>query len=401
MFFIKLLNFIRGYVIILIEGAFPERFLNICARRSIYLWNVKRVDKLSLKANVSIKGFRLMPEIAKKARCRVRLKGKKGLPFILHRHRKRKAFAAGAAIFILTMLVLAQFIWVIDVKGNINVNSEQILQVLEQAGLKTGMPKGNIDEYALQRQVMLDIDEIAWISVQIKGTTAHVEVKEREPKPEIFPKDKPCNIVAAKDGVIESIDAVSGKRLVSAGDVVKQGQLLVSGALDSNVEGVRYVHSEASISARTWYEFSEEIPKYEEIKRRTGKSKSKHAIKILNFYIKFFINDRISYANYDRISKVKKLSFGKSVVLPISFHYDKYYELEIEQKEMDRETALKIAEENAFKKVKGKQIVKKDIEKPQDILKITYECLEDIGVKQDILKEENTSDGEVSGSGND
>ena len=46
-------------------------------------------------------------------------------------------------------------------------------------------------------------------------------------------------------------------------------------------------------------------------------------------------------------------------------------------------------------KVKGKQIVKK-ISKVARYFKNNIRMLEDIGVKQDILKEENTSDGEVS-----
>lgn len=66
MFLVKLLNIIRGYVIIIIEGVFPERFLNICARRGIYLWNVTRRDKLRISANVSVKGFKAMRPIAKK-----------------------------------------------------------------------------------------------------------------------------------------------------------------------------------------------------------------------------------------------------------------------------------------------------------------------------------------------
>ena len=397
MFFIKLFNFLQGYVVIIIDGAFPERFLNICARRSIYLWNVRRLDKLSLRANVSIAGFRLMPDIAKKSRCRVRIKSRMGLPFFIHRHRKRKAFAAGALIFAAALLVLSRFIWVVDVIGNDVVESARIVAALNGAGLKTGILKSGVDEYALQNILMTEIDEIAWISVQIKGTTAHVEVKERDPKPEIFPKDEPCDIVALRDAVIESIDALNGDRLVTAGEIVRRGQLLVSGVLESENAGIRFVHSDAEITARTWYEFAEEIPRFEEVRTPTGRSKSKNILKILNFNIKFFINDGISYENYDRISMVKKFSIGKSFVLPISLHLDKYAEVQVEQREIDRAVALKTAEGNAFANVKGKLIVKTDAVERDGALLVTYECLEDIGVKRTVAREENTSYGEDIG----
>jgi similar to stage IV sporulation protein len=217
-------------------------------------------------------------------------------------------------------------------------------------------------------------------------------------KPEILPKDSPCNIIAKSDGVIEVIDAVNGERLVSIGDVVTKGQLLISGAIDSKMDaGVRYVHADGEVLATTWHEITVEIPKYEEIRTRTGKSKSKHMLKVFNFYVNFFLNDRISYDNYDRISYVKKLSIGKNIVLPFSFHYDNYFEVSITQNERDINEAIALAENEAFEHVKGIQIKTSHKEIIQENkLKVTYECLEIIAEKKAILKEDTKDNGENS-----
>ncbi len=340
MLLVRIFNLIKGYVTIIVQGVFPERFLNICARRGIYLWNVQRIDRFRISANISIKGFRLVRPIAKKARCRICIKKRSGIPFYVFKHRKRKLLAFGAVFFLCLIIILTRFIWAIDVSGNEEIETGHIIAVLAEAGLKPGLPSGKLDVYDVQSHVMTKLDKVAWIGINLKGTTVFVEIKERTLKPDIFQKDLPCNIVAKADGVIEVIDAVNGNRLVNIGDVVAKGQLLISGIIDSKTgEGVRYVHADGVVEATTWHEISVEIPRFEEIRTRSGRSKAKHMIKIFNFYVNFFLNDRISYANYDRISYVKNFTIGKTFVLPFSFHYDNYYEVLLSQREYDENEA--------------------------------------------------------------
>ena len=41
MLFIRILNYLRGYLLLDISGRFPERFINICVRRGIRVWDVR------------------------------------------------------------------------------------------------------------------------------------------------------------------------------------------------------------------------------------------------------------------------------------------------------------------------------------------------------------------------
>ena len=41
MLFIRILNYIKGYLIITINGVFAERFINICVHRNILIWDEK------------------------------------------------------------------------------------------------------------------------------------------------------------------------------------------------------------------------------------------------------------------------------------------------------------------------------------------------------------------------
>jgi len=402
LFLIKLLNILRGYVIIIIEGFFLERFLNICTRRGIHLWNVRRIDNTKMRANISIQGFKMLPPIVKKSRCNVQIYSRKGIPFFVHKYRRRKAFAFGIIFSAILIYSMTLFIWTVEIQGIEKMTAEQITNSLKNAGLKTGMWKNGIDTQYIQNIVMTAEPDIAWIGINIKGTSAMIEIKERTPKPYILPKNQPCSIVATMGGVIESINTKDGHQLVKKGDVVREGQLLVSGALDSKIEGIRYVHSDAEVIAKTWHEKTVDLPQLEEVKTRTGRSKSKHSVKIFDFYIKFFINDRIYYTNYDRISYVKKLSLGKDNILPISFHYDNYFEQNVTQNELTNEQAIEKLKGEMDSELKDIQIVNKQEVVHENKLTITYECIQSIGKQQEVLREEtNDNGGQKPGSGND
>ena len=56
MFLVHLWNYIRGYVIIIVTGRSIERFINICSKRQILLWDIVRadMDSASMKASIRV-----------------------------------------------------------------------------------------------------------------------------------------------------------------------------------------------------------------------------------------------------------------------------------------------------------------------------------------------------------
>ena len=80
-----------------------------------------------------------------------------------------------------------------------------------------------------KRDILLKVDEIGWLSVNIIGSHANVEVKEKIEKPELEDNPSPCNIKASADGVITKITAGEGMSQVKKGSGVAKGDLLISG----------------------------------------------------------------------------------------------------------------------------------------------------------------------------
>jgi len=58
MLIFRLWNYIRGYVIIFVEGYFLEKFVNICTRRQILLWDIQRDRNSKMTLKVSIRALR-------------------------------------------------------------------------------------------------------------------------------------------------------------------------------------------------------------------------------------------------------------------------------------------------------------------------------------------------------
>ena len=99
-----LLNYILGYLRIEVEGYFIEKLINLSSNKSILLWNSKREKSTLLYTNISIKDYRKIVKIAKKTKCRVKIKEKKGLPFIFNKYRKRKIFFLSLCLIVVCIL---------------------------------------------------------------------------------------------------------------------------------------------------------------------------------------------------------------------------------------------------------------------------------------------------------
>lgn len=228
MIFKILLGYISGYVNISVEGYFIERFINICISKGILLWNMRREKSTYLQTNINIKDFKKIKAVAKKTKCRVTINSKKGLPFTLNRYKKRKIFVLALLMIIFSISYTSGFIWNIEISGNERIETQELLDQLNEKGITIGARKSKIDTEEIIREIRLKRNDIAWMSIDLNGTNAIIKVVENIEKPQIVNKNDYCSIVANKAGVITKINARSGTPLVKIGDVVTEESLLVA-----------------------------------------------------------------------------------------------------------------------------------------------------------------------------
>jgi similar to stage IV sporulation protein len=395
MLLLRLWNYLRGYVIIIVEGYFLEKFINVCTHRQILLWNVKRQKNCVMSLRVSIRGFKLLRPVARKTGCRVRIAGKRGLPFIFNRYRRRKTFALGAFVFLTLIFLLTSFVWKIEVIGNKKIDTALIIEKLSSMGVRTGVLKYGINTDKLVSSMMLEIRELGWVGITVRGTKVKVQVTERKPPPELVPKDIPCDIVAKRDGLIKSVLAMDGIEKVKEGDTVVKGQVLISGVIDSHdvKESPRIVHAMGNVTARTWYEKSCDVITRLVEKVRTDKVKDRYSLLLIGKKLGP-LPGKIPFTNCDKVEIKKEISIGEDLVLPFQILIERYYEYDLAEKEIPIEEAQNTASDTAYKEVldslpEDAEIVSTDVQyKERDngglTAIVTIECLEEIGVTKEI-----------------
>ena len=224
-----ILSYLLGYLKITVEGYYIERFINICKNEKITIWNLKRNEQIQISLNVVVKEFKKVCKIAKRTRCKVKIKNKKGLPFLLHRYKKRKIFLISLILVFLLIGLSSNFVWNVDIIEENGEEIENIRQDIEEAGLKVGKLKSNINTKEIINEIRLKRKDVTWIGIKLKGTNAIVKLVKADEKPEIIDENEYCNIVAKKSGIITKINAQNGTANVKVGDTVKQGDVLING----------------------------------------------------------------------------------------------------------------------------------------------------------------------------
>lgn len=390
MLFKILINFLFGYLNIELEGYYIERFINTCISKNIFLWGIKRTKSTILFANIGAGDFKQAAKIAKKHGCRIKIKSKSGLPFIVKKYKKRKIFFILLFLVIIGIYTLSKFVWNIEITGNTKVDSNEILSALEEDGLKVGVLKSKVNTDEIINKIRYQREDIAWIGIELDGTNAIVKVVEADSKPEIIDENDFCNIIATKDAVIEKISAQNGTLMVKEGDTVKKGDVLIAGWMEGKYTGKNYVNANGEVKAKVTYSQSEKIEKKEIKREQTGKNENKYAIKFNNFKINLY-KTLSKYEIYDTMYTNKKIKLFSNFYLPIEvIKYTNYEVTETEisyGKEKAKLEGQRRAEEKLNELIEG-EISKKDVniteyETYYDV-KVTYEVIEQIGTKEKI-----------------
>ncbi len=378
-----------GYVAVEVEGFFVERFINICKQKKILLWNIKRTNSTIVNANIKKSEYRKIKEIVKKTKCRIKIKQKKGIPFLINRYRKRKIFAIAFLVIAILIFGMTRYIWNIEING-IDENMQiSLLEDLKENGIEKGKKKSNINIEQAINSIRLKRNDIAWIGINIRGTNAIIDIIKSEDKPEIVDENQFCNIIAKKDGIITKINAQKGTARIIPGEIVKKGDLLVEGVMEGKYTEQRMVHAQAEVFAKVWYTKEKTEPLVKTRYELTGKEKNKYQININNFKIN--LNKGVSkFKNYDTITTNKKLKLFSNLFIPVEVVKISYKETIETQKEYTAEELInKMKNELEEELTKDKGI---DKEKILERKYNTYQDKNNVYLKIILIVEENIAE---------
>lgn len=392
----KAVNFFRGSIRVSVECPYPERLVNVCAQNEIEFWDLKRLSATTVHITMFIGGYQRLRALADKAGFEIRQVKKTGVPFFLWKIRKRYVLVAGMLLMFLSVWGMSLFVWEIDVRGNKDVPPQLILQALHELGVGIGSFGPAIKSEAISNDMLLKIPQLAWIAVNVSGSHADVLVRERVPKPPITDENTPMMVCAVKSGIIAKMSVLEGANVFTVGDTVQAGDVIVTGIMNSLTSGRRSVHAMADVEARTWYELSCRMPLNTLSKTYTGETITKTALIFAGKRINLYLNGRISFDNYDKITKENVIKLPTGNILPIAVVTEKYSEYTAAQTELTVLSAEEILQKRLLDRLKLQvtdgEIVKTEFSTEMDngVIKVTLkaECLEQIAAERPFTAEE-------------
>jgi similar to stage IV sporulation protein len=399
----KLFDQVGGTIKVVLKGQNGEKIINMAASRGIYIWDIKKNgDNLNLKVRTS--GFKALKSISEENGYDLDITEKQGLPFYRNLFRRRLGFFTGALVFVLALYIMSSFVWFTEVQGNKRVDTSKIMLIAAKHGVYQGAAKWNFSRTEVEEAILRDLNELSYVKLDIQGVKARIEVVEK-----ILPRNDisgPCHMAARRDGVVEEVLTLDGQAQVKTGDVVKKGDILISGVVfpekspyivtseEEEEEEVQpyTVRARGQVKARVWYEGYGECRLREEKIVLSGRKVSK--IYVETPWKTIFITGQRekTYPLYRQV--IKKKMF----VSPLGEFG--FYRVQMEEQTkkvttFNEKEAVKIARERALEKLGGKMGKEQKINdsrldilsRPSDPIlriRVLVETIEDIAIAQPI-----------------
>ena len=314
----QIINFLRGNVRLQVESPCPERVVNLCAAHEIPFWDLQRKDAATFNMTTTRHGLRLLQEVTGETTCTITPLAERGAPILLWRFRRRYVLLGALAVFLVVLLFGNFFIWEFRVSGNHDVPTETILRALEDYGLRVGSFGMDVNQEDMRNHVLLALPDVSWMAVNVKGCVAHVQVVERQRPPRQVEEHEVSNVVARCAGLVTKVEALDGVAQVAVGSTVTEGQLLISGVMDTGRTGVRLLHGMGQVQARTWHELSVLVP-LEGQRRETPETSTRFSVDFGKHRIKLYGKGSMTGVNCDKIIHYTPWTLPGGFRLPITW----------------------------------------------------------------------------------
>ena len=367
---IKLMNWLKGYLRIRVQGLSVERFINLCGYKNLLLWDVCK-DKDTYEMFISLEAFFKLRPIVRKTQTKVVVLQRFGLPFLMSDLKTRKVFLLGALGSILFWQISGNFIWQIEINGNHRITTEQLSDYLDANDICIGMKKDKLDIETLEKDLRMAFPDIIWTSGKIDGTCFQLSVKEGNINEALKESkvQKRYDLVAHVDGQIYSIIVRKGVPIVKQADMVTKDMVLVEGRVpvkndDGTIRSYKYLPADADILIQFTINYEESLNEKFIEKCYTGREKNIPYLRLGKKEIT--LGKRPSYLVSDTIIQEHTPVLLKELKIPFVWGTNTYREYLNTETLYTQEEACAILEEKFLQflstlREKGVQIIEKDV----------------------------------------
>lgn len=252
-----------------LTGLNLERFMNTLQKEGVPLLSARRADRRTLECACYLRDLPRVRQLAGEKGWRVTRERPAQLAAVLGALRRRPGALVGAALALAAALVLSQFVWRVEINGAGPYRAD-IAAYLQESGYVPGARRDALDASALERNLTLRYPEVAWFHAYVSNVTLVVDVTRGVPMPDL-PSAQPGDVVALRDGIVDSVRVYAGTAAVQAGDAVRAGQVLIRGEERGADGAVVPVAARGAVIARCWLTHTVEMSLLEIRSEETGR----------------------------------------------------------------------------------------------------------------------------------
>ena len=388
-------NLLKGEVTGRVESGFPERVLNICAEYGIAFWDLKWESGVAFNFTTTRHDWKRLRRLSRRIDCDLTAVSWRGTPFFLGRMRRRYGLWITLGAGMLALFYGSFFIWDFAIEGNVTVSEQEIMRALESSDVHFGSFGYGINSFELRNELLLKLPKLSYIAINVRGCRAYVQVRERIEPPEIISRRVAGNTVAKKDALVTVVQSWDGEKQVLPGTTVTEGQLLISGVVENDYGGTRFLRGMGEIYGRTWYSLQCKVPLTVSKKTYTGEETVRRAILIGKNRVNLYIDSSNPGDTCDKIISWKKCVLPGDIPLPVTIVTETLRQYEVTPARRSEKDALALADTVLTDRLSGYigegEVVSRDLtcEVVGDILICTLsaECEEQIGEFVSIPKE--------------
>ncbi|MDU3336024.1 sporulation protein YqfD [Paraclostridium bifermentans] len=381
-----MISYIRGYYVVTIEGINTEKFLNTLIRNKVNVYDVKRISNTKIELKVDRKSIRALKSIYRGSKFEVKIKQKTGLPFLARRIYRYKGMWICAMLSLVLLMSTSLFVTDVYIKAPEGIDKVLVRKELEKAGVRPGVYKKGIDRKEVRDQIMGEFGDIAYVSINVKGTNIFVTITKKDESLQEKKETNYCNIIAKKNGIIEKVIPRSGKQVANVGDIVRKGDVLVSG---SNTKSL------PEVWATTFYESKQSTNYIDKVKTRTGNKKTVYTF---SFYDKkYTLRRNIDFKNYEIENKEHVLTIG-DYTFPLKIKSSIFHEVNVKEVEKNKEEVKEDLKQKALKELEYTIPVDsryKDVKHQYKVKKDKLEYIVTVTTLENIVKVHSLSKSEA------
>ena len=220
-------------VILTVTGLNQTRFLTEVANAGITIKRVVRYSDREMSFIIKIKDRKKVFAIINKMCYNITNERAIGFYGACLSALKNVGVTIGVVVFLITSVLPNFIISDVVVEGNGNVYKQDILAYLSANGVKKYSLSFGKDFDAIANNALTDSDYLSFVSIRKSGAQIIVTAILKDEDPTRL-KGETFDLYSTVDGTIKEIKVYKGKSLVAVGDCVKQGDLLITGAVDIN-----------------------------------------------------------------------------------------------------------------------------------------------------------------------